>query len=313
MRLDEKSVDERKMNQNRIGDERMKKTTKKINNAFAPLVCAIAFMIAGCSSTESASQQTGVEAPPVISEEQPESVELESAADTVQAQENGQKQSEETDSIMRMYSDMEQERMKELQESYQQETAKPEKMIQEVDSAEDVTEGMLCYITSTGEYYLPDRELTDEELLEIIDCNFRIALNANGWTQDKVDEANLKERAALEEKVKVANGISEEEAIEIAKKAMETDLGEKGMGLTLHKADESYGWRAYLWNLTDWDEYQDKGEIGYSIQFDNLEAINEHDDLFAYHCMVNAIDGSICGAYSSRGMGDIDDNVWYEH
>lgn len=271
-------------------------------------------MMTGCSNTGNAGQQTGEEAPPVISEDQPGSVEMESAADTVQAQENEQRQGEETGIVMRAYSDKEQERMKELQESYQNETAKPENMIQEVDSAEEVTEGTLCYIRSTEEYYLPDRELSDEELLEIIDCNFRIAFNTNRKTAAEYEAEDRAERAMLEEKVKAANGISEEEAIEIAKKAMETDLGEKGKGLKLHEADESYGWRAYLWDLTDWDEYQDKGEIGYSIQFDNLEAVNELDELFSYHCMVNAIDGSICGAYSSKGIfGDIDDNIWYEH
>lgn len=286
----------------------MKKATKKI----MPFLCAIAFMITGCSSTESASQKTGVEAPPVISEEQPGSEEVESAADTVQAQENEHEHNGGAGSVMRAYSDKEQERMKELQESYQNETAKPKNMIQEVDSAEEVTEGTLCYIRSTGEYYLPDRELSDEELLEIIDCNFRIAFNTNRKTAAEYEAEDRAERAMLEEKVKAANGISEEEAIEIAKKAMETDLGEKGKGLKLHEAEGSYGWRAYLWDLTDWDEYKDKGEIGYSIQFDNVEAIDELDKLFSYHCMVNAIDGSICGAYSSKGLSG-DNDIWYEH
>lgn len=286
----------------------MKKRTKVI----MPFLCAVAFMMTGCSSTESTSQQTGAEASPVISEEQPGSEEVQSAADTAQAQENKQEHNGGADSVMRAYSDKEQERMKELQESYQNETAKPENMIQEVDSAEEVTEGTLCYIRSTGEYYLPDRELSDEELLEIIDCNFRIAFNTNRKTAAEYEAEDRAERAMLEEKVKAANGISEEEAIEIAKKAMETDLGEKGKGLKLHEAEESYGWRAYLDDLTDWDEYKDKGEIGYSVQFDNVEAINELDELFAYHCMVNAIDGSICGAYSSKGLSG-DNDIWYEH
>ena len=39
---------------------------------------------------------------------------------------------------MRAYSDREKERMAELKQSYQNETVKPEKMIQEVDSAGSV-------------------------------------------------------------------------------------------------------------------------------------------------------------------------------
>lgn len=139
----------------------------------------------------------------------------------------------------------------------------------------------------------------------------RIAINTNGKTAAEYEAEDLAERAALEERVKAADGISEEKAIEIAKKAMEDDLGEKGKGLKLHVAEESYGWRSYLFDLADWSEYKDKGEIGYSIQFDNVEEIEEFDDLFAYHCMVNAVDGSICGAYSSKGLDG--NNVWYEH
>ena len=86
-------------------------------------------------------------------------------------------------------------------------------------------------------------------------------VNTQGWTQEKIDEANRRDRAILEEKVKAAGGISEDEAIEIARKAME--------------------------------------------------------DFCNYNCFVNAVDGSICSAYSLSGdLGpywDIDDFVWYEH
>ena len=38
--------------------------------------------------------------------------------------------------------------------------------------------------------------------MEIIDCNFRIDVNSQGWTQEKIDEADRRDRAALEEKAK---------------------------------------------------------------------------------------------------------------
>ncbi len=209
--------------------------------------------------------------------------------------------------------------MAKLNQSYQNETVKPEKTIQEVDSAESMTEGTLCYIRSTGEYYLPERELTDEELLEIIDCNFRIAINSQGWTQEKIDEAERRDRALLEEKVKAAGGISEDEAIEIARKAMETDIGEKAKELEvcIYPDLASNGWKLRLWDITDWDEYKDKGEIAYSVQFGNKEEVVDPKDFCNYNCFVNAVDGSICGAYSLSGdvglYWDADDLVWYEH
>lgn len=286
----------------------MKKKSPKLVAAFVVvLTLTNVFSLTGCGKTENVGSQTNQE----VQFEIPETEQAVTSVHT-DAEVQTDEQSVGTGGIMRAYSDKEKERMAELQESYQNETAKPEKMIQEVGSAEDVTEGMLCYIVSTGEYYLPDRELTDEELLQIIDCNFRISLNTNQKTQAQWDEETRAERAELEAKVKAAGGISEEEAVEIAKKAMETDLGEKAKGLKLHDAEESYGWRAELYDITDWDEYKDKGELGYFIQFDNVEEINELDDLFAYHCVVNAIDGSICGAYSSVGLFDEND-IWYEH
>lgn len=292
----------------------MRKPRKKTGAVFAILIGINILWMTGCGKTESESGRTGAEALPVISEGQQEALEAQSVADTVQIQEKEQEQSGDTEdnSGMRAYSDKEQERMKELQEAYQKETAKPEKKIEEVESAEDAASGALCYIVSTGQFYLPDRELTDEELLEIIDCNFRIAVavNANGWTQEKMDEENRKERADLEEKIKAAKGISEDEAVAIAQKTMENDLGGKAKNLKLHE-EERYGWKAYLYDITDWAEYKDKGDIAYMIQFDNVEEIEDLNDLFAYECVVNAIDGSICGASSSKGLGD--SIVWYLH
>lgn len=213
--------------------------------------------------------------------------------------------------VIRQYSDSEKERMKTLQESYQNETAKPKNMIQEVDSADDVTEGTLCYIVSTGQFYLPDRELTDEEMLEIIDCNFRIALSTNHKTQEEWDAEDLARRTELEEKVKAAGGISEEKAVEIARKAMETDLGEKAKELKLH-VDETFGWSSELC-VADWSEIKekDKGALAYSVGFGNeVGDETEIDDWLNYWCTVNAVDGSILEAYVIKGW---DDTVRYEH
>ncbi len=236
--------------------------------------------------------------------------------DQNEAQEEGNKVNQDAEInmiVIRQYSDSEKERMKTLQESYQNETAKPENMIQEVDSADDVTEGTLCYIVSTGQFYLPDRELTDEELLEIIDCNFRIALSTNYKSQKDWDDINLKERAEFEERVKAAGGITEEEAIEIAKKTMEEDISEKAKGLKLAEPGSEYGWKAYLWDITDWEEYNAKGgELGWFVDFSNREDVEYMEELFQYSCTVDAMDGSICGACTHQGFID-GETVWYEH
>lgn len=287
-----------------------KKSPKLVAALVAVLTLANVFSLTGCGKTENTGSQTNQEVQFEISETEQEITSAQTDVDTVQTQTD--EQGVGTGGMMRAYSDKEKERMADLQQSYQDETAKPEKMIQEVDSADDVTEGTLCYIVSTGEYYLPDRELTDEELLEIIDCNFRIALDTNHKTQAEWDEITLKERAELEAKVKAAGGISEEKAVEIAQKAMETNLGEKAKELKLG-IDEKFGWSSDLC-VADWSEIKDKdkGALAYSVGFGNMiEDETEIEDWLNYVCVVNAVDGSILEAYTIQGLGD--NTVYYEH
>lgn len=296
----------------------MKKCKKMVRTVIAILFAAGIVSLTGCGRTGNDDEQKDMSVQYKISEAEQKSMDVKANMDTDQTKDATQEQRVAAGSIMRTYSDSEKERIAELKQSYQNEATRPQKKIQEVNSAELVTEGILCYIRSTGEYYLPDRELTDEELLEIIDCDFRIAVNSQGWTQEKIDEANRKDRALREEKVKSAGGISEDEAIEIARKAMEADIGSekaKELEVCIGYGPASNGWKLYLADITDSDEY--KGEIAYFVDFGNKEEGVDPEDFCIYTCVVNAVDGSICGAYSLSGdVGsdvDIDDFVWYEH
>ncbi|MCM1135780.1 MAG: hypothetical protein NC400_09430 [Clostridium sp.] len=295
----------------------MKKKSSKLAAVYVTVLMFVnVFSLVGCGKTENtglqAEQELQLEIPETNQEARSvhtdEKVQT-SAIDITQTQAGERREG--VGSIIREYSDTEKERMQKLQQSYQNETEKPEKKIQEVDSAENVTEGTPCYITSTGEYYLPDRELTDEELLEIIDCSFRIALGTNTKTQAEWDEIARKERAAFEERVKAADGISEEEAVEIAQKAMEDDIGVKAKKLEL-TIDETFGWKSDLC-IADWGEIKekDRGALAYYINFNNGEKVADFKELINYNCVVNAVDGSILEAYESQGLdGSI---IYYEH
>lgn len=285
----------------------MKKSKKFSRKILMVLFALSVFSLTGCGQISDDIEQVDTAVQSEFLETEPKSTEVQSDVNITQTQEQGGG----TSSIMRAYSDREKERMEELKQSYLIETAKPEKMIQEVDSPEAVTEGTLCYIRSTGEYYLPDKELTDEELLEIIDCNFRIAVNSQGWTQEKIDEANQRDRAIREEKIKAAGGISEDEAIEIARKAMETDIGEtaKELEVVISSDYTKNGRKLYL--------FEDDGVVYYSVHFANKEEVIDPEDFCNYNCKVNAVDGSIYEANSISGdvglYWDYDDFIWYEH
>lgn len=285
----------------------MKKSKKFSRKILMVLFALSVFSLTGCGQISDDIEQVDTAVQSEFLETEPKSTEVQSDVNITQTQEQGGG----TSSIMRAYSDREKERMEELKQSYLNETAKPEKMIQEVDSPEAVTEGTLCYIRSTGEYYLPDKELTDEELLEIIDCNFRIAVNSQGWTQEKIDEANQRDRAIREEKIKAAGDISEDEAIEIARKAMETDIGEtaKELEVVISSDYTKNGRKLYL--------FEDDGVVYYSVHFANKEEVIDPEDFCNYNCKVNAVDGSIYEANSISGdvglYWDYDDFIWYEH
>lgn len=218
------------------------------------------------------------------------------------------------DGFSREYSDSEKARHKELWQEYKNGKF-PEKTISQVADESAVTQGALCYVNATGVFYLPDEEMTDEELLEIIDFQHKMeyaVITANHKTQEEYDAEDKAEKARLEEKIRTEGGISGDQAVEIARKAMETDLGDRGKELELHY-DDADGWD--LCDITDWSEYSDRGEVAYFIQFDNVNSPNVKDleDMASYHCVINAINGNILDAYEFVPGENWDVPVTYQH
>lgn len=218
------------------------------------------------------------------------------------------------DGFSREYSDSEKARHKELWQEYKNGKF-PEKTISQVADESAVTQGALCYVNATGVFYLPDEEMTDEELLEIIDFQHKMeyaVITANHKTQEEYDAEDRAEKARLEEKIRTEEGISGEQAVEIARKAMETDLGDRGKELELHY-DDADSWD--LCDITDWSEYSDRGEVAYFIQFDNVNSPNVKDleDMASYHCVINAINGNILDAYEFVPGENWDVPVTYQH
>ena len=143
------------------------------------------------------------------------------------AAENVKNQEAEADSYSRAYTASEKERYQELYQQYK-DGMFPEKEIQQVNSEEEAGSYEFCFLTTTSCFYLPDRELTDEELLEIIDF---ILKREYAFTQDYEEEhaeeiAQEKEREKEEISANVeSGGISEQQAIETATKLL-SDLYE---------------------------------------------------------------------------------------
>ena len=109
-----------------------------------------------------------------------------------------------------------------LYQSYKEGTFPKGEIIQ-IESEDQVVENKLCYIIADSKYILPNRELTDEEILEYIDFNKKIDYSLS--QQEEIKKEN-KERAehqkVIRQEIKqevTGNGsITEQEAISKAER-----------------------------------------------------------------------------------------------
>ena len=138
---------------------------------------------------------------------------LQSMSQEEQKQLNHMTQREDADHYSRKLSSQEQKRKELLQKEYKKGTL-PETKLKEVDSQKEVKanggkEVVYCRANST--FYLPKSELTDEQLLQIIDFNERrdYALAK----QNQADRARAAQRSVDE----TSNKLTEDQAIEAAK------------------------------------------------------------------------------------------------
>lgn len=202
------------------------------------------------------------------------------------------------DGFSREYSDMEKERCKTLWQAYENGTF-PAQAIMQVDSAEAAPKGTLCYIRSTGVFNLPDWELTDEEILEIIDFQHKMsyAVEQSGVVTEEEKAAYRAEEARLKKVVQDAGGISGDEAVEIARMQLKLDLGERAEELEL--MTDSTGSGASLMDVLDISEegeLESKAGVIYDVGFGNPE------DHVTYGYIIDAVDGSILYTWHSDGL-----------
>lgn len=198
-----------------------------------------------------------------------------------------QSQPTEADEFSREYTDGEKERNKALWQAYK-EGRFPENVLEQVENAEEAPEGTVCYIRSTGVFKLPVQEMTDEEMLEIIDFQHKMsyAVEQSTAAQEARAEKEAEEKQ-WREKIQAAGGISEEEAIEIARKQMESDLGEHAEGYEILKYRDGSA-AVFKDDISEQTDYEHKGDIAYTVYFDNPDNRSEY-----YECIIDAVDGSV--------------------
>ncbi|MDE6712402.1 MAG: hypothetical protein K2K20_01520 [Lachnospiraceae bacterium] len=220
----------------------------------------------------------------IMIREQDASVDLNSTDDS--GREEGQQTTGLADGFSREYTADEEERRQALWQAYKEGTF-PKNVIAQVDNAEDAPEGTLCYIRSTGVFRLPDQEMTDEEILEIIDFQHKMsyAVSQTPAAQEAREEREA-ERERQREAIRAAGGISEEEAIGIATKQMESDLGERAEGKEILRYQDG-SVAVPILDISENTDYEHKGDLAYFVNFSNA---SDHSN---YTCIIDAVDGSI--------------------
>lgn len=194
--------------------------------------------------------------------------ELEAVNQMVQGQNNA-----EADSFSREYSKEEIKRMQQMQEAYQNGRF-PQQTITFTDSVGQIPDDLLRYDPDTNFLYLPDRMLTDEELLQIIDFNYTrdYAVSQGTAAQEARKEWEEKEEG-LKAKVQKEGWITEKEALQAAEVYLQTEFGLSAEGMIA-------------------DVFLDEPKTGLFIYHVSYQT---EDDIstYAYGIDLNAEDGSL--------------------
>lgn len=142
------------------------------------------------------------------------------------------------DTFSREYTDTEKERYGNLYRAYLQGTF-PQGALKQEQSKTEGLEDMLYYAKDTSTFYLPGRELTDEELLQIIEFNTKRDYALEQRTQPV--EMPPEEKQAREQ-IAGSGGITEEKAIELGAGWLHNLYGVSEQGMELnHYLDTQYG------------------------------------------------------------------------
>ena len=198
------------------------------------------------------------------------------------------------DSYSREYTADEQRRMKELWNRYQ-EGEFPERELPQTDSEEEAEALELCYLTTDSSFHLPDRALTDEELLELIDFevkrNYALQKRYEEEYADEIaaDEQGRKEAAA---QAVEAGGITEQEAVAAAKEWMQRLYGITGDGMEQN---------AYF------EDVQDAGYAGSGEKNTYMVNWTDMPNREYYYFYISAQDGSL--VYASRSGSALVDSL----
>lgn len=177
----------------------------------------------------------------------------------------------EGDVYSRQFSDKELKRMEQLKVTYENGKTYPEGEITYISKAKDAKAEKVCFLAATSTFYFPEREMTDEELLELIDFYYK---------REYSFQKNQENKADLEEDTASSEEKTGQESLTLSKK--------EAIALGVQWIRKVYGK-----DVSDWSTTVEKvnssrdGDDIYSISY--LQANN----LMEYQVELCAADGSV--------------------
>jgi len=184
------------------------------------------------------------------------------------------------DTYSREMTDRERERKKELTIAYNKGQF-PEGELKKVEDSSQIDKDTLCYVPSSGYMHLPDRELTDEEILQIIEYYEKMDF----VLQERYEEENedvVKKQKKLKEKVEAEGGISEKEAIKKAEKYLDEVFGKTSDGIAV---------RSNIWTAEEGEEWGVEvpdGKPVYAVTY-YIRGVEN------YYIYISSTDGALLG------------------
>lgn len=122
----------------------------------------------------------------------------------------------------------EKERERELNIAYHKEGRFPEGELVRVEDEGEVNKDVLCFNAETFTFYLPERDLTDEELLQIIDYGEKVDYSLGERYKEEYADVIADQKAEkeeIEQKVEANGGMTEEEATKEAEEWLDKVYG----------------------------------------------------------------------------------------
>lgn len=140
------------------------------------------------------------------------------------------------DTYSRVLSVSERKRKKRLEHSYEQGERYPKGELTHIKKQAQVKSNRLCFLATTSTFFLPARQLTDEELLELIDFNYK---REYSYQEELAKAENRTRKTSSAENVSEQAGISREEAVDIGRQWIQKIYGKNvdGWNYSIRKTD----------------------------------------------------------------------------